>query len=184
MRHVNKLLAVTAVTAAFAFAAPASAAIVFLGQFEGQDCGAGGFSNCYVSHDGTNTIGLGSPVIIKYEGPDGVLDDISDNFPSIDGSEFDVTYDPYILSFTYTPGAGDPDIHYFSIKQSTSYALFYDSDPILSGSVDLSDIGYNDWSHLSFFDTGAVPEPATWALMIGGLGLAGATLRRRRAAAA
>jgi len=28
--------------------------------------------------------------------------------------------------------------------------------------------------------SGAVPEPATWALMIGGFGLAGATLRRRR----
>jgi hypothetical protein len=36
-----------------------------------------------------------------------------------------------------------------------------------------------------FFDnvsvSGAVPEPATWALMIGGFGMAGATLRRRRA---
>ncbi|WP_293682751.1 PEPxxWA-CTERM sorting domain-containing protein [uncultured Phenylobacterium sp.] len=30
----------------------------------------------------------------------------------------------------------------------------------------------------------AVPEPATWALMIGGFGLAGASLRRRRAVAA
>ena len=29
----------------------------------------------------------------------------------------------------------------------------------------------------------AAPEPATWALMIGGFGLAGATLRRRRALA-
>ncbi|PZQ63703.1 MAG: hypothetical protein DI570_08050 [Phenylobacterium zucineum] len=29
-----------------------------------------------------------------------------------------------------------------------------------------------------------VPEPSTWALMIGGFGLAGATLRRRRLAAA
>lgn len=28
---------------------------------------------------------------------------------------------------------------------------------------------------------GAVPEPASWALMIGGFGMAGATLRRRRA---
>jgi hypothetical protein len=31
---------------------------------------------------------------------------------------------------------------------------------------------------------GAVPEPATWALMIGGFGMAGATLRRRRALSA
>jgi hypothetical protein len=29
-----------------------------------------------------------------------------------------------------------------------------------------------------------VPEPTTWALMIGGFGLAGAALRRRRAVAA
>lgn len=31
---------------------------------------------------------------------------------------------------------------------------------------------------------GAVPEPAAWALMIGGFGFAGATLRRRKAVAA
>lgn len=39
-----------------------------------------------------------------------------------------------------------------------------------------------------FFDavsvSGGVPEPATWALMISGFGLAGAALRRRRAVAA
>lgn len=32
--------------------------------------------------------------------------------------------------------------------------------------------------------TGGVPEPATWATMIGGFGLAGAAMRRRKAAAA
>lgn len=34
------------------------------------------------------------------------------------------------------------------------------------------------------YTTAAVPEPATWALMIGGFGLAGTMLRRRRASAA
>ena len=34
------------------------------------------------------------------------------------------------------------------------------------------------------FNGGSVPEPATWAMMIAGFGLAGATLRRRRAVTA
>jgi hypothetical protein len=34
------------------------------------------------------------------------------------------------------------------------------------------------------FTSGGAPEPAAWALMIGGFGLAGASLRRRRAVAA
>lgn len=39
-----------------------------------------------------------------------------------------------------------------------------------------------DWDNDPVVNT-AAPEPATWALMLGGLGLAGAALRRRRAAA-
>ncbi len=35
--------------------------------------------------------------------------------------------------------------------------------------------------YLEFGKSGAIPEPATWAMMIGGFGLAGAALRRRRA---
>jgi PEP-CTERM motif len=41
--------------------------------------------------------------------------------------------------------------------------------------------GYVDYIALNGTVGGAVPEPAAWALMIGGFGLAGASLRRRRA---
>ncbi|MBS0360925.1 MAG: PEPxxWA-CTERM sorting domain-containing protein [Proteobacteria bacterium] len=38
--------------------------------------------------------------------------------------------------------------------------------------------------NFQFDATAAAPEPATWSLMIAGLGLAGAALRRRRSALA
>ena len=57
-----------------------------------------------------------------------------------------------------------------------------------SGIVDLkidNDYGGDDWVFgLRSLSFGAVPEPASWALMIGGFGMVGAKLRRRRAAAA
>jgi hypothetical protein len=45
-------------------------------------------------------------------------------------------------------------------------------------------IGFDDITLGSATAGGGVPEPASWALMIGGFGLAGATLRRRRSAVA
>ena len=42
--------------------------------------------------------------------------------------------------------------------------------------------GVQDESHGLFGSITAVPEPATWAMMIAGLGLVGASLRRRRVA--
>jgi hypothetical protein len=50
----------------------------------------------------------------------------------------------------------------------------------LSGNPDSLDI----WYVRDVNGSGAVPEPATWALMIGGFGMAGAALRRRRTMAA
>ena len=46
-----------------------------------------------------------------------------------------------------------------------------------------SDIYDQYWGDVVAATRGGVPEPATWALMITGFGLAGASLRRRRVAA-
>jgi hypothetical protein len=91
--------------------------------------------------------------------------------------------------------AGDPELHYFSIKQANDYALFYDSDAILAGGIDLDLYFPNNpgFSHITFFDRlpgggtgnnggtgGAVPEPSTWAMMLLGFGGMGVAMRRRR----
>ena len=160
-------------------------AVTYLGTFNGNDC-QGGFSDCYAYQGGTHQgpIDLGSPVIIKY-GSNGVSE-ISDLFPSIDGSEFDVDLlGGNILEFTYTPGADDPEVHYFTVKQANGYALFYDAVPITSASIALSEyFRQPGFSHVTFFNTGtpAVPEPSTWAmLLVGFFGIGGAlrSVKRR-----
>ena len=40
--------------------------------------------------------------------------------------------------------------------------------------------GFYGVGEVQFFNNSAVPEPSSWALMIGGFGLLGATLRRTR----
>lgn len=53
------------------------------------------------------------------------------------------------------------------------------------GAVDNVSFAFGDTTQSYNFEVkGSVPEPATWAMMIAGFGLAGGSLRRRRAAAA
>ena len=79
-------------------------------------------------------------------------------------------------------------VNFIAVKASNQFVLYQLATPASSGSWSTLDIPYrnnpHDLSHLVFFGRPAVPEPATWAMMIGGFGLAGAALRRRRAAAA
>ena len=78
-------------------------------------------------------------------------------------------------------------VDFVAVKASDQFVLYKLAAPASSGTWDTSDIPFknnpHDVSHLVFFGTEgtpAVPEPATWAMMIGGFGLVGGAIRRRR----
>lgn len=78
-------------------------------------------------------------------------------------------------------------ISFLGVKAGNDFILYQLASPSSSGSWSTAGLvnrngGQLGLSHLSFFGSEtAVPEPAQWALMIGGFGLVGAAMRRRRA---
>ena len=185
------MLKLTLLTAAAmaAISTSAQATATLVATQTGNACtGKGGINVCYATQTGpSKTDTTGSPLIARIDGSNV---DVSSLFSTIDGNEFDVTYTAAdnTLSFTYAPGPGDPTIHYFGIFQADTYDLFYDSNPITSGSINLSSYFPNNpgWSHIDFFDTGtttpppALPEPGTWVMMLAGFGVVGFAARRKR----
>jgi hypothetical protein len=84
-----------------------------------------------------------------------------------------------IISATYT----NPNwiIRYFAIKAGNTAVLFANPNPGNSFSWNTNQLDGKGMSHMVFFGSQGVrvPEPATWALMIGGFGMVGAAMRRR-----
>lgn len=75
-----------------------------------------------------------------------------------------------------SPTAPPTTLNYLNYSGGTGYVA-----SVVSGSDDpnkYTDIG-RDYGFRTWVNTGAVPEPATWAMMIGGFALAGAAMRRR-----
>jgi hypothetical protein len=89
-------------------------------------------------------------------------------------------------AISQTIGTNIGDTYRISFNLNGGGGSFY-SD--LSTNGDVTGIGGNGIDVLAYAQSGlphagGVPEPASWALMIGGLGLAGAALRRQRTAIA
>ena len=112
------------------------------------------------------------------------------------GSTNDFDGNPIIVNGSGNSGAeingngyySDTLIDYGLTFAHTGSTLDFEFRAVGAGWQGGSDEGYGLDRVLFTYDgvhsTGGVPEPATWAMMIAGFGLAGATLRRRRALSA
>jgi PEP-CTERM motif len=76
------------------------------------------------------------------------------------------------------PG-GNPDFTHETFDAAFANSVFSQVD--ITGRINSDRTGAFSLDNVTLSTGGGVPEPASWALMIAGFGLAGATLRRRRA---
>ncbi|HMI18528.1 MAG TPA: PEPxxWA-CTERM sorting domain-containing protein [Sphingomonas sp.] len=60
------------------------------------------------------------------------------------------------------------------------YTGTLDTPQIKTGVFDMIDVYHTDIHYRVTIAEGGVPEPATWAMMVGGFGLVGATMRGRK----
>ena len=206
-------LSAAALLAAVA-AAPLQAATVSR-DFAGNDCSGffgQGFDACTIFiNEAGERIEI-SPVIAKYEVDDlGAVTTIELNeslYPSIDGSEFTISYDTDTSSgsWTYDGTAPDPFVRYWATKAGNAFTMFWtvaDSAVATGGVCDVADVytldclnqaltvNSGDWStpggralsHITFYDSEdpvVVPVPAAaWLFGSGLLGLVGIARRRR-----
>ncbi len=195
---LRKLLLATAATLAFA-ASPASAALV---DFEGLSVGDNP-NPLTISGATFETLG-GFNYIASAGGTQSLCTSTSAASPANCSNDLSVIFDSAVsdISFTFggnnitTVGADIGDVQIFSgatllgvvdvivadadifgTFDLVSLAGFGDVTSLLISSTDAGGVLYDDFS---FTPGAAVPEPATWAMMILGFGLAGGAFRRRR----
>ncbi|MBM6577102.1 FxDxF family PEP-CTERM protein [Microvirga sp. SRT01] len=107
---------------------------------------------------------------------------ITDAFLS--GDQFEVFLNGLSKGLTSTPvndgsSAVDYDIAFSSSSFSHGSYVLTSGNYVLTAAVTLSPYG-GGGGGVELISSGAVPEPATWAMMIGGMGVVGGAMRRRR----
>ncbi len=176
--------ALLAAGAACVCAAPVSAAIwtfdvsgifAMTGQQTTQVC-TGGVPSCYVTEIANRDVMATYRVSVNTASPGGTIFNSTSSFggwsfdPSRSYVGIDYAVIPNNVLFTSAYFTGDLNAHF----------------PCFPGYVGCVNNGASaparslGWAFISSSDaTAPVPEPATWAMMIGGFGLTGAAMRRR-----
>lgn len=190
--RTSALLLVAGAAIAAMSAGPAQAqSVTLVATFSGNQCTGGGITTCYASGTtaGTGMLTQVGPNGAPVPGSPGILS--LDNTGSTTGFTDSITTalnGDHILNFSYT---GTEIATYLGVFQGGSglncancnntYQLFYNAGGFTSGTIDLNTYFTNNGniSHIDLFDHGAVPEPATWAMMLLGFAAIGLAMRRR-----
>jgi hypothetical protein len=200
---LRKALLATCLSAAALAAAPAGAATTFFNDWESTDFGAGPGFTILPSYEGW-TAGPGPGIEIQYNNVAG-LPFSGENLVELDSTgntqmNRNIDAGTYKLTFYYSPRPGiaaasngiDVLVNGTSVFNvtgdgggQTGWVLQTVNFSIgAPGVLSFAALGTSDslGGYLEDVRLAVVPEPATWAMMLGGFGLLGAALRRRGAA--
>lgn len=197
---LGKALFVTCLSAAALSAAPAGAATTFFNDWESTDFGAGPGFTILPSYEGW-TAGPGPGIEVQYNNVAG-LPFSGENLVELDSTgntqmNRNIDAGTYELTFYYSPRPGiaaasngiDVLLNGTSIfnvtgdgggetgwvQQTVNFSIG------AAGTLSFAALGTSDslGGYIEDVRLSAVPEPASWAMMLGGFGLLGAALRRR-----
>lgn len=132
---------------------------------------AGSFAAVSIASGSLGVTGFGCGTVVQCTAPAGMLDD--DITPTSFGFYFQTGDGPRIYSVDALNPGGEARFLSFQAGETTNWAFAYED--VALGS---SDRDYNDMV-VKVESIVAVPEPSTWALMIGGLAVLGTMIRRR-----
>ena len=111
------------------------------------------------------------------------------DYDTADGSFSNVNYNRGGTIFTVASSTGpgaQPNQAFFGDTNSGDYDVYQFANSLAAGGTDVITAAYHPsivvdgGGSVSVAGADAVPEPATWALMLTGFGLAGALTRRQR----
>lgn len=198
LRLTSRLAALAAVALA---ATPALSATAFFTNFDSTNFGPGAGFTILANYEGWNTFS-GPGIEVQYNNVAGVSFS-GTNHVELDSnanSAMQRSIDPgdYILTFYYSPRPNVPTgsngitvlvngVDIFNVSGNggggtswTQQTVFFNL--AAPGTLRFAAVGTSDslGGYLDDVRLAAVPEPASWAMMIAGFGLLGSAMRRRR----
>jgi hypothetical protein len=187
MRKLSLTIVGAAIAASFASASPAVAAVAIApgtcdSLTDGDALGCEFTGNINSSTSGNSSYLLAQNAYNAAFNPDITLTPLADFSGSGTSDGITLTLNDAMNGGTFALAPG-VDLLYYAVKAGSNFILYEYNGTNTFSTADLS-VGNGQTpalSHIIFFGSnGGVPEPATWAMLLLGMGMVGSSIRRRR----